>query len=243
MMPVWIGWDPAEMAAWNVAARSAGVPAHRLALSPLQKAGLYTRAMEHRTADGRSYLWDVRSDAPMSTEHALSRFWVPMLCEYHGWALFTDGDVLFRGDIQELFALADPKYAVQVVQHAPLLAEGTKKDGQPQTAYHRKNWSSVILWNCGHPANQALTLDVLNTWPGRDLHAFKWLTNDLIGQLPAQYNYLVNVSPMPEDVKIAHFTLGTPNLPGHAEDPFADEWLATAKRAGYRFNLAQASNF
>lgn len=236
MNSVWIGWDPAEMMAWNVAERSLRrhveslVSVQRLALLRLRSAKVYTRPTL-QTATG---LWDVLSKAPMSTEHALSRFFVPLLCQYQGWALFVDGDVLFRDDVTKLFAIADPRYAVQVVQHPPLLAEGTKKDGVVQQAYPRKNWSSVILWNCEHLAHAALTLDLLNSAPGRDLHRFCWLEDRLIGALDPAWNHLVNVSPAQTAVKLAHFTLGTPNLPGHDHDPFADEWLATAHRCGYR---------
>lgn len=175
----------------------------------------------------------------MSTEHAISRFFVPYLCEYHGWALFVDGDILARADVRELFALADDRYALMCVQHPPLPAEGTKKDGAIQQSYPRKNWSSVVLWNCGHPAHQALTLDALNTWPGRDLHAFTWLRDEEIGALPPDWNYLVNVNALPPYVKIAHFTLGVPATDGHAADPFADEWFAAARMAGYRYDRVE----
>ena len=235
---VWIGWDPGEMEActvalWSIVATSRSLKwvSRRLALAELCAKGLYWRQTDRR--GGR--LWDMISDAPMSTEHAISRFFVPYLSDFTGWALFVDGDVLFRADVADLFALADPQYAVQVVQHPPLLKEGVKKDGAAQLAYPRKNWSSVMLFNCGHPANRALTLDTLNTWPGRDLHAFRWLGNDQIGALPARWNHLVNVNPPCADPALVHFTEGVPLLPDHARDPFADEWFRIATSAGYRF--------
>src|SRR5205823_1871133 len=127
------------------------------------------------------------SDAPMSTEFAISRFCVPFL-QSEGWAVFADCDILCWSDINELFALANDKYAVMVVQHKPLSDTGVKMDGQMQTIYNCKNWSSLVLWNCGHPANQRLNLEKLNTWPGRHLHAFKWLQNGEIGELPEYWN-------------------------------------------------------
>lgn len=169
----------------------------------------------------------------MSTDHAIARFFIPYLCQYQGWALFTDGDVLFRDDVLQLFALADERYAVQVVQHPPLLEEGDKKAGHVQQSYRRKNWSSVVLWNCGHQANRVLTIDVLNAWPGRDLHGFTWLADDLIGELPARWNHLVGVNPPSADPAIVHFTKGTPDMPGHEADAFAGEWMSTAKTLGY----------
>lgn len=235
---IYIGWDAAESRAYNVAAHSLHAHAHtrhdvhRLALERLQALGIYQRPT-HRIENGQ--LYDAISEAPMSTGHAIGRFFAPYLCNYNGWALFTDGDVLFRDNVAELFALTDEQYAVMCVHHAPMPEQGEKKAGHVQTQYARKNWSSVLLFNCGHPSNLALSLEVLNSWPGRDLHAFQWLKDEEIGELPQRWNYLVGVTtPAPLHVSLAHFTLGTPDVPGHEEDPFADEWRAVAKRAGYK---------
>jgi hypothetical protein len=81
-----------------------------------------------------------------------------------------------------------------VVKHDHQPTEHWKMDGQFQTRYHRKNWSSVCLFNCDHPANKALTVDLVNSAPGRDLHAFSWLADDLIGELPPEWNWLVGHS-------------------------------------------------
>lgn len=237
---VFIGWDANEMEACVVAQHSLYrhtsprfVDVHRISrLTVLRNYHRPTTQMPN------GQLFDEISDAPMSTAHAIARFYVPWLCDYKGWALFTDGDVLFREDIGNLFALADPQYAVQVVQHPPLLEEGTKKAGHIQQSYPRKNWSSVMLFNCGHEANQALTLDVLNSWPGRDLHGFRWLQNDLIGALPAHWNHLIGVNPPDDNPAIVHYTLGVPIVEGHANDPFADEWFNCARVAGYDLSTA-----
>lgn len=236
-MRVYIGWDPSEMRAHNVAVSSLHGHAkvrhdvRRLSLDELNAKGLYTRPTQTAT---KGQLWDVISDAPMSTGHAIARFFVPLLCEYKGFALFCDGDVLFRDDVGKLMEYADPQYAVMVVQHPPMPEAAIKKDGHIQTQYARKNWSSVMLFNNEHPANQALWMTVLNQWPGRDLHAFKWLNDDQIGALPARFNYLVNVSEPVSDPAICHFTLGTPDVPGHEQDPYAEEWRIAAKYAGYK---------
>lgn len=234
---VWIGWDATEIRPHLVAVASLHSKSteyhdiRRLSMDELSANKLYlrpTRLIE------KYQFFDEISGAPMSTGHAIGRFFVPYLCGYQGWALFTDGDVLFRSDVADLFALADERHAVMVVQHPPMIEQATKKNGHAQSVYHRKNWSSVMLFNCGHPANQALTLDVLNTWPGRDLHAFKWLTDDQIGALPAGWNYLVGAQERPEPVHLAHYTLGTPDVPGHDRDDFADEWRLHAKHAGFK---------
>lgn len=148
----------------------------------------------------------------MATEFAISRFLIPFIYK-QGWVLFVDCDVVCTTDIQELFALADNRYAVMCVKHNQTSGDLIKADGQIQTFYKRKNWSSVVLWNCDHPSNKKLTLNDLNTWPGRDLHAFKWLEDDEIGELPQEWNYLVGVNPPNPDAKLIHYTLGGPWFP------------------------------
>ena len=233
---VWIGWDPNEVLANEVAAKSLRqtsrlpVEVSQLDYRPLQQVGVYLR--ETRSREGR--YWDEISEAPMTTGHAIARFFVPWLANYDGWALFTDGDVLFRQDIAALLLYADPSKALQVVQHAPMPEAEQKKAGMTQTLYARKNWSSVILFNCGHPSHRVLSAGdpatwPLNTWPGRDLHAFKWLKDEEIGALPQEWNYLSGVTkPRPESVSLVHFTMGVPSLSDHARDEFADEWLTVA---------------
>ena len=238
-LKVFIGWDVREMRAWNVAQMSlksrasVAVDVQRIVMSSLGARGLYTRPTREEPNGG---YWDVISEAPMSTGHAIARFLVPHLCEYDGWALFTDGDVLFRDDVAKLFALADPENAVQVVQHQYAPLDTVKMDGQTQTRYQRKNWSSVMLFHCGHPANRALTVELVNSVPGRDLHRFCWLSDDLIGALPARWNLLVGHSPVDPSAAVVHFTTGVPDMPGYEHCPYADEWYATARGCGYRLD-------
>ncbi len=243
---IFIGWDPEQMAAWVVAEMSARMRSqssyrldiNRIAMAELQSNGLYWRPTRPRIdADMRTLpgYWDEVSEAPMSTGHAIARFLVPHLCDYEGWALFADGDVLFRKDPAELFALADPRFALQVVKHQYEQAPGLKMEGALQTAYARKNWSSVMLLNCGHPSNRALTPEVVNARPGRDLHGFCWLRDSEIGALPVEWNYLVGHSPLGIDPALVHFTEGIPNMPGYEYAAFADEWHTVARRCGYHF--------
>ncbi len=233
--PVFIGWDPRELVAWNVAKHSLQTHAlrradvHRLALPELVVHQLYTRPTDYLPNGG--YL-DTISDAPMSTGHAIARFLVPYLCGYEGWALFTDGDTLWRDDLARLLECADPAYAVQVVQHRYVPLDTVKMDAQIQTRYARKNWSSVMLFNCGHPANRALSVHLVNTVPGRDLHRFCWLDDALVGTLPARWNVLIGHSSI-EDAALVHFTEGVPDMPGYEHQPFADEWYDMARACGY----------
>lgn len=232
---VYIGWDSREPEAYEVAAASlrkhASVPVWitPLRLDHLRQQGMLRRPMDHE--NGR--MIDVISAAPQSTEFALSRFLVPFLAQ-EGWALFVDTDMVFFGDVAELIAQADPRYALMCVKHAPLDKAGVKMDGQVQLAYPRKNWSSVVLWNCGHPAHRRLTLDAVNGARGLDLHHFYWLTDEQIGELPAGWNWLVNLEPRPEPLQIAHFTLGGPWLPQWRPQPNDELWLQA--RAAYSGN-------
>lgn len=231
---IYIGWDRREARVYDVARysilrRTSSPKTTRIV--PLQLDNLtniLTRPIEYR--DGK--MWCPISEAPMSTEFAISRFVVPFLQE-KGWALFCDCDVLCQSDISELFALADPRYALMVVKHQLKPTEEVKMDGQTQTFYHRKNWSSVVLWNCQHPAHRQLTVDLLNQAPGRDLHAFCWLRNEEIGELPLMWNYLVGVNPYPAaPVGLLHYTLGGPWFPGWSGGPADKVWLLEAQEMG-----------
>lgn len=238
---VYIGFTPEELIASTIAEDSI----RRTALLPdgvslkIRRISRYTLGEAYRRTTivkGIHRRWDVISAAPMSTDHAIARFFIPWLCDYQGFALFVDGDILCRNDINLLFTIAEvsPTIAVWCVQHPPLLREGRKKEDELQQIYARKNWSSVMLFNCGHPANQALTLEMLNTLPGRDLHRFYWLQDDEIGRFDPRWNVLVNISPHHHDPGIVHFTEGVPTIQGHENDPYAEEWWSAAQQAGFK---------
>lgn len=228
---IWVGFDPREAAAFAVA-RSTAVanaptmaPVQGLVLSQLKKNDLYVRPTEWRMGTDRPVMWDAISDAAMSTEHANARFLVPYLAKF-GWALFMDGDMLVRAPMDDLFGSLDPKYAVYCVKHGHTPTSTIKMDGQVQSAYSRKNWSSFVIFNCDHPSNQRLTLDLVNSVPGRDLHRFCWLEDDEIGELDPAWNFLVGHSSPSIEPKVVHFTDGVPDMPGYENVPYADEWRA-----------------
>lgn len=209
---VFIGYDKREAEAYRVAVKSLKAVSPTAVVTPLDSDKLAACGLLRRTTDLRGGIYDLPSNAPASTAFHVSRFLVPHLAQ-SGWALFTDCDVVFLRPIEELFALADPQYAVMVVKHHNGHKAGTKMDGQVQTLYPMKNFSSVCMWNCDHPANRRLSLQDVNERPGRDLHAFYWLNESEIGELPARFNWLVNIYPKPDDVAVAHLTLGGPWLP------------------------------
>jgi hypothetical protein len=219
------GWDPREPLGYSLcqfsAIRRTTQPIRFVPLMEkvLRYNGLYKRPHEQR--DGQ--LWCPISQAPMSTAFANSRFLTPWMANGGDWVLFIDfADMLFLADPAELFALADDRYAVQVVKGRHVPDKTVKMDGQRQTAYSRKNWSSVVLWNCRHPGTVRLTLDMVNNLPGRDLHRFCWLEDDEIGELPPVWNFLVGVDRR-KGAKLLHFTAGTPET-GVNDEPWATVW-------------------
>lgn len=217
---IFIGYDGRSPDAFRVCEASLRkhasrpIEVRRLDLEELRSSGLYQR--EHEMRDGR--LWDVRSSEPMSTEFAITRFLVPYLAGYKDWALYIDCDFLWRADVAELFALASKPYALMCVKHQYLAQLGEKMNGQINVAYPRKNWSSLMLFNCAHDGNRRLTPAVVNTWHRRELHAFQWLYDWQIGSLPFEWNWL-DLAP-----KAVHFTAGTPDLAGYENTAYADEY-------------------
>lgn len=230
---IWIGFDPREASAYAVCRSSLNyhltqaIPVRGVILEELQRLGLYTRPLEYRRSSlDVPIMWDTISGATMSTQHANARFLVPHLAN-PGWALFCDGDMLFRGNVARLFESLDKSVPLYCVKHNYAPVNQTKMDGQVQTVYPRKNWSSFMIFNVGHPANEGLTLEAINSLPGRDLHRFCWLDDSEIGALPDSWNFLVGYSEMSvPEVKCVHFTEGVPDMPGYENVPFADEWRA-----------------
>lgn len=228
---IYIGFDPREAAAFAVARDSIRrhltrpIPIYGVLLGDLQARGLFYRPQERR--DG--HLWDVISDAPCATEFSISRFLVPHLAE-DGYALFIDCDFLALGNVQRIFDEADETKAVSVVKHDHQPSEAVKMDNQIQTRYARKNWSSCMLFNCDHPSNENLTVEMVNTLPGRDLHRFCWLEDDEIGELDPKWNYLVGHTKMNDRPVFVHHTDGVPFMPGYEDAEYSDEWRDVLKK-------------
>lgn len=228
---IWIGFDPRETAAFAVCRQSINdkltrqIPVYGLVLDELRAAGLYKRPTERRLGK----LWDDISQHTMSTEFAISRFLVPHIAE-SGWALFMDCDMLVRTNLARLFEKLDRKKAVYCVKHAHSPDNLVKMDDQVQSRYRRKNWSSFMIFNCDHKANARLTVDMVNTLPGRDLHAFCWLEDHEIGELGPEWNYLIGHTKAEVEPKVVHFTDGGPWFEAYRNVPFADEWTHVLNR-------------
>lgn len=200
-MKVFVGYDPREDIAYQVCKhsiikRQPDADVRPLKQSELRQSGWYTRPV----------------DTLGSTEFTFTRFLVPELTNFEGWAVFMDCDMILTTDIKELFDQADDRYAVMCVKHDYKVKASFKMDGQKQTIYPRKNWSSVVLWNCGHPSNKAVTQDLVNDKEinGAYLHRFSWLKDEEIGELDHTWNYLVGVYNDIETPKLIHYTEGGP---------------------------------
>lgn len=170
-----------------------------------------------------------RSKGPYdATEFSNARFLVPYLMEYRGWAIFLDCDMLALDDLEELWNQRDDRFAVMLRKHDYRPRATRKFLGEPQTQYPRKNWSSLMLMNCGHPCCQELTVDYCNSAPGLDLHGFAWCPDQFIGELAGPWNVLVKHE---DDIRLelvakpslVHFTEGGP-WHGYTVQPFARLW-------------------
>eukprot|EP00242_Pyramimonas_sp_CCMP2087_P012612 CAMPEP_0198197304 /NCGR_PEP_ID=MMETSP1445-20131203/910_1 /TAXON_ID=36898 /ORGANISM="Pyramimonas sp., Strain CCMP2087" /LENGTH=324 /DNA_ID=CAMNT_0043866557 /DNA_START=66 /DNA_END=1040 /DNA_ORIENTATION=- len=211
--PVFIGYDSHEDVVFEVAKFSmekrSSVPldVQRISQVDLEKRGV----------------WKRKQDPKQSTQFTYSRFYIPYVQNYKGWAYFCDDDFLWLGDFAELIDHCDDKYAIMCVQHDYKPTETSKLRGCEQAIYPRKNWSSSFLINCGHPANAACTLKLLNEAPaGGFLHRFSWIKDDsLIGELPMKWNFLVGwhdkFTADQGTPGAIHYTLGGPWYPDYRE--------------------------
>jgi lipopolysaccharide biosynthesis glycosyltransferase len=170
---------------------------------------------------------EVHSDG--SNAFIYSRFLVPHLQGYKGWAIFADGDMLCRADIAELWAMRDDSYGVMVARHQYKTKHKLKYVGTdmqcPNVDYPRKQWSSVMLINCQYPENRILTPAYVMAGSGRELHRFEHLRDEDIGSIPLAWNHLVGEQEYDPDAKLVHFTLGVPAIQAYAHCDYAKEWF------------------
>jgi lipopolysaccharide biosynthesis glycosyltransferase len=208
---VFIGYDAREAVAFSVLAHS-----------------IYTRASEPISVTPLMLselkgVFERKRHALQSTDFAFSRFLTPYLSGYEGWSIFTDCDMLVLDDIANLWRLRDDRYAVMVVKHDHQPRESVKFLDQPQSAYPKKNWSSVMLFN--NAMCRTLSPEYVNTASGLELHQFKWLPDEaLIGELPRRWNHLVGYYAHDPNVSLIHYTLGGPYFDEYRDCAYAEEW-------------------
>jgi len=216
MMPlrIFIGFDQAEAVAYHTLCHSilsrASAPVSIIPIKRSLLKGLHTRKI----------------DSKQSNEFAFTRWLVPYLSGYEGFSVFMDCDMLVTTDIVELFDLADPSFAVQVVKHDYVPHDKVKYLDTIQYPYEKKNWSSVVLFN--NDACRSLSTGYVDQATGLELHQFKWLQNDkLIGELPAEWNHLVGEYPKTDKLpKLIHYTVGGPYFNEFEHVDYAEEWFS-----------------
>jgi lipopolysaccharide biosynthesis glycosyltransferase len=209
-IPIFVGYDPREAVAYHTCVNSI----IRHASKPVAVIPLALNLFEDYT--------ETHTDG--SNQFIYSRFLVPHLMEYTGHAIFIDGDMIVRDDIVKLWDLRALNQDVQVVKHNYKTKMAEKYLGSKNEDYPRKNWSSVILWNCNSFPNRRLTPDFVQRATGADLHRFTWLDDSRIGELPREWNWLPDEYGPNPDAKLLHYTLGTPCFHDFANTPMADEW-------------------
>lgn len=214
-LKIFIGHDPREEIAWQVCRHSIlrhypDARVHPLRQEALRELGLYVRP----------------PDQAASTAFSLTRFLVPFLAAHDGWSLFADCDILFTTDLRRILDGADPAKAVHVVQHDYVPRLARKMDGQVQSGYPRKNWSSVMLFRGSHPAVRALTPAVVNTATPAFLHRLEWAGGDgAIGALDPAWNFLVGEYAAPARLPFGiHFTNGGPWFAQTPGGDYAELW-------------------
>ena len=210
-IPVFVGYDPREAIAYHTCVNSIIRNSSRpVAIVPVAS-NLFKEYSETHTDGSNHFIY--------------TRFLVPYLMDYQGWAIFIDGDMIVRGDIAELWDLKQYTKDVMVVKHDYKTRMTEKYLGSPNEDYPRKNWSSVILWNCNALRNRILTPEFVQQSTGAFLHRFSWIADDRLGELPAEWNWLdveYEYNPL---AKLVHYTLGTPCFHEFADQgDFSDEW-------------------
>lgn len=228
MIRVFIGYDPRETVAWHV-----------LSHSILSRSSLPVQLVPLSLENLKS-VFERPRDPLQSTDFSFSRFLAPMLSDFKGWSLFLDCDMLMRADIKDLWDLRDERYAVMCVKHDHRPTNSLKFLNQPQTAYAKKNWSSVMLFN--NARCKALNGEHVNTATGLELHQFKWLDSEsLIGDLPPTWNHLVGHNHYDADASLVHFTDGGPYFTEYADCDYAQDWM-TEYRSMLRVDQREKSS-
>jgi len=220
-----IGYDEREIIAYHVLCHSilsrSSIP---VSITPLRRESLAAAGF-------------TRKRGPLdSTDFATSRFMVPALCGFEGFALFLDCDMLVIDDIAKLYDIALKnsvlkEWAVACVQHSYRPRKKAKFLGQGQTIYPRKNWSSVMLFDCGNEDCKSLVPGDVNRADALSLHRFQWVGEGRIGHLPARWNNLIGEEcELPiADSSLLHYTRGGPWFEDEAptDEPgtlWCDEW-------------------
>lgn len=210
MIKLFCGYEPREALGFHVFTHSV----LRHASKPVSLTPLNSRGMPYGT-----------------NEFTYSRFLVPWLCGFQGHAIFADAsDMLMLDDIAELDNLFDSRYAVQVVQRRdyetqnPVKYRGTSMECKNRN-YPRKNWASLMIFNCKHIAWNGLNPVTIQRLANVGLLQLDFLVDTEIGRLPASWNVIVDEGDPVKGAQILHWTAGIPAFPEYARAPGAEHWF------------------
>jgi hypothetical protein len=225
-LTICIGYDSREPLTLDVLAHSivrrASRPVTILPIALNHLKGIYTR-----------------TDPAGTTEFSLTRFLTPYLCDYRGFGLFMDSDMVCLTDIYRVFEGVLPLRgkAVYCCQHDYVPKADTLKATGIQTSYPRKNWSSLMLFD--NTACLSLSPAYINAASPSDLHRLVWARESIwdndrgcyadeeresVGSLPLEWNWLVGEYDDNPNAKVLHYTLGSPCFPGYEDGPMAEVW-------------------
>ncbi len=210
MLALFTGFDSREAIGWHVFVAS---------------------VIEHASVPVTIHPLDAKGLPEGTNTFTFSRFLVPSLMGFQGHAIFADAcDMVMLGDVAELDALFDPTKAVQCVRHEyqtrnPVKYIGTDMEC-PNRDYPRKNWASLMIVNCGHPAWRGMTAERVRefTTIPTQLLGFGWLNDADIGFLPDKWNRLVDEGQAVEGAAVLHWTAGIPAFPHYKDAPGAGLW-------------------
>lgn len=146
------------------------------------------------------------------TPFTYTRFLVPYLCNYQGWALFLDLDMIVQDDISKLFDFKDDSFAVMVSKNKL-----------------KFEWASAILFNC--EKCQILTPEYIESAPR--LHDCSFVAPELIGEFPNEWNHLVGYDEPRANPKLIHYTQGVPAFKETVDCEHADKWFLEHQRMNF----------
>ena len=225
-MKIFIGYDERESVAYHVATQSiientkAEVSISPLNIHTLKELGVYDKPLDDRASNSFSY----------------TRFLTPYLSDFVGTSIYLDPDVVVLGDLTELVRMVECGNVfspVYVAKHNYKPKMQKKYFGAKQYAYRRKNWSSVMVFR--NSACKILSPEYINSASPATLHQMEWVNstskNREVGEIPKEWNWLVDEYPHNEDAKILHYTNGIPAIDGFGDSGHSDVWWEYYNRA------------
>lgn len=198
-LSIYIGFDPRQPLAYNVMAHSVA--------SRLTRPAAIVRLQLDQLPITRMGL----------TEFTYSRFLAPFLCDYDGYSLFLDADMIALTDVGEILKDVDPTAAVSVVMHEAIFERPSLM------VFNNKRCTMLTPAFLDDPSTNPFNL------PG-------WASK--VGALPKDWNHVVGYNPQNNAAKVVHYTAGIPCWPETDNCEWAEAWhlerMAMTATCGFR---------